>query len=305
VAADINEIQLHLVELKKACFKNLEYEETLQLLGFKDSTHRKVLFNKLKKTLNPATITHWENNFSQIESGIIHQGKFEKYFAYFCKRVLPFIHSKKTINELFQVKTAVKQKEFYNKNWNTWRWRLLFKVFFSKTIMGKLGRDPEFLKQVEINVSDFIFKMAEEQLSGTLLFNNFILKYNLTAGFGELLPHYLQQENYESISKNIDKFIVYKGFAEEALNTYGSFDAMNLSNIFEYLDLATFKEVGQKINDGLNNNACAAYWNLMVPRKLSELPESHLTFNSQLSDELKRVDKGFFYSKFIVETKNE
>ena len=34
VAVDVNEIQLFLIELKRACFLNLEREETLAFLGF-------------------------------------------------------------------------------------------------------------------------------------------------------------------------------------------------------------------------------------------------------------------------------
>jgi len=40
-------------------------------------------------------------------------GKFENYFQLFCAKVLPWIHSKKTIVELFKIKSAEEQKEFY------------------------------------------------------------------------------------------------------------------------------------------------------------------------------------------------
>ena len=100
--------------------------------------------------------------------------------------------------------------------------------------MGKFGRDPEFLEQVDLRVSKYIFNRAERELSSTHVFHNFILRYNLTASFGKLLPHYLEPDNYEKIKLNIDKLIVFKGFAEDAIATYGKFDAMNLSNIFEY-----------------------------------------------------------------------
>jgi S-adenosylmethionine-diacylglycerol 3-amino-3-carboxypropyl transferase len=303
VAADVSEVQLFLVELKKACIKTLSQPETLMFLGFEESDNRKQLFEKIKKHLRPEAQRYWEEHMHQIEAGIIHEGKFERYFQLFVRKILPWIHSKKTVVALFKSKSATEQAAFYHKKWNNWRWRLLFNVFFSKRVMGKFGRDPEFLKQVSVNVSDYIFKKAEKELSGTQSFDNFILRYNLTAGFDKTLPHYLQPGNYERIKTAIDRLVVFKGFAEESIATYGKFDAMNLSNIFEYLDAEIFKKVATRLNDGLNTHGRMAYWNLMVPRKISGLFPDELDCLTNLSDALKQKDKGFFYSNFIIEQK--
>lgn len=304
VAVDVNEIQLHLVELKKACFKTLQHVEMLQFLGFTDCSERLNLFEKVIVALPQASKEYWESKKEELNTGVIHAGKFEKYFRYFCKKVLPFIHSKATIQELFRKKTEEEQKHFYSKKWNNWRWKLLFKIFFSRRVMGRYGRDPEFLKQVKINVSEFIYKRAEAQLSGTAAFDNFILRYNLTGNFGELLPHYLQKENFVIIQKNIDKLVVMKGYAEDAIGKYGPFDAMNLSNIFEYLDEHTFRQVASKLLDGLRPAGKMAYWNLMVPRKISQTFPEKLSYDEKTSKALHNLDKGFFYSDFITEIKH-
>lgn len=303
VAVDVSEVQLFLVELKKACIKHLSQPETLRFLGFAAAHDRKSLFDKIGGSLSSEALTHWQKHFEQIEEGIVHQGKFERYFRMFVKKILPWIHSKKTVAALFKEKSAEEQQAFYRNTWNTWRWRLLFKIFFSRWVMGKFGRDPQFLEQVTLRVSEYIFKSAERELSGTHVFQNFILRYNLTAGFGNLLPHYLQPENYERIKAQIDKLVVHKGFAEDAIATYGKFDAMNLSNIFEYLDAGLFKTVAEKLNAGLSHQGKLAYWNLMVHRKLSEILPGELQELKELSKKLKSKDKGFFYSNFIVEQK--
>lgn len=303
VAVDVNETQLFLVELKKACIKNLSQPETLKFIGFEPSTHRKETFESIKNDLSIRAKKYWLDNFYQIESGVIHAGKFEHYFQLFVRKILPWIHSKKTISKLLQPKSTKEQNEFYNKKWNTWRWRLLFKLFFSKQVMGKFGRDPEFLKQVKIVVSDYIFSSAERELTSTNVFKNFILHYNLTANFGNHLPHYLQVQNYDHIKQNINKIVIFKGYAEDAITNYGKFDAMNLSNIFEYLDVIHFKEVAVKLNEGLADKGKIAYWNLMVSRKISDYLPNTMSFLKDVSQNLKKKDKGFFYSNFIVEQK--
>jgi len=304
VAVDVSEVQLFLTELKKACIRQLSHAETLRFLGFTDGDDRKALFDSISPDLSPRALAHWQAHFEQIEHGIIHQGKFERYFRLFVHKILPWIHSQKTVAALFQEKSAEQQHAFYHSTWNTWRWRLLFKVFFSRWVMGKFGRDPQFLKQVSLNVSRYIFGSAERELSGTHAFRNFILRYNLTANFGDLLPHYLQPENYGRIKAQIDKLVVHQGFAEDAIATYGTFDAMNLSNIFEYLDAETFRRVAESLSKGLNKKGKLAYWNLMVQRRVSDILPAEIRELKALSETLKSKDQGFFYSNFVVEQKS-
>ena len=40
-------------------------------------------------------------------------------------------------------------KLFYDKTWNNLRFKFLFKLFFNKFVMGRLGRDKEFFKYVD------------------------------------------------------------------------------------------------------------------------------------------------------------
>ena len=88
LAVDINEVQLHLIELKKAAFKSLNYTDFLQFLGFSKSTKRGDLYTSVKGALPIESANYWDNNLTQIENGIIYEGKFEKYFELFRKKVL-------------------------------------------------------------------------------------------------------------------------------------------------------------------------------------------------------------------------
>lgn len=300
VAVDLSGAQLYLVELKKQAIKHLGYEDVLALLGFRVSEQRLELFNRISRHLSEEAQQYWKERSDIIESGLIHDGKFEKYFQTFSSKVLPFIHSKKKTLALLQPKSDTAQKAFFDQHWNTWRWRTLFKIFFSKRLMGWLGRDPAFLKQVEINVSEFILSQAERQLSSTRAHNNHMLRYNLTGDFGELLPEYLRPENFKTIKENIDVLQCFKGYAQEAAAKFGSFDAFNLSNIFEYISSDDFSSVGKSFVDIANPNARFAYWNLMVPRKLSALFRE-LEFQKDLCAELMENDKGFYYSQFVLE----
>ncbi len=303
VAVDVNETQLHLIALKKTCFQKLAYEEVLQFLGFLPSPTRLNVFNSLKKDLPSAARSYWEGNNRYIEDGIIYQGKFEKYFRLFSSKILPLIHSKEIVDSLFRLKSAGEQERFYHDIWNSRRWRFLFRIFFSKYVMGKWGRDPEFLKQVNGSVSDFIFRKAEQHLIREEAQNNFILYFSLNGHFGKFLPHYLRRENFDIIKSNLSQLHTLKGYAQQAIKHYGSFDCMNLSNIFEYMDGRVFEATAGELAGGTLKDGKFAYWNLMVPRKISNLFPQSVVCEESLSQALTIRDKGFFYSQFIIEKK--
>lgn len=301
VAFDINPIQLYLVELKKAAIEELEYDEVLKFLGFKEDLSRIVSFKKLEHKLSSPCLEYWNDNFELIDKGVIHQGKFEKYFQFFSKKVLPFIHSKKKVNQLFSKKSAEEQSTFYKKSWNTWRWRLLFRIFFSKTVMGKKGRDPQFLKHVKVNVGEFIFNRAAQHLSSQGAQSNYILHYNLKGHYGELLPHYLKPQNFELIKTACHKLQIFQGFPLDAIQQHGPFDGMNLSDIFEYMDDQTFLKNAEELIAGCNDNARIAYWNLMVDRHIGSILPNKCSYRKELSEELTAKDKGFFYKGFYID----
>lgn len=300
VAVDLNAVQLRLMELKKASFESLDHSQFLQFLGFNDCADRVGLYKKVRQRLSIETAEFWDTYLKEIAKGIIHQGKFENYFRTFRKFVLPLIHSKKTIQKLLTVKSKAEQKEFYSSKWNTLRWKVLFKIFFGKLAMGKLGRDPQFLNEVDQSVSSFSLQKAKEQLSSVQCQSNYFLKYILSGNFKKHLPHYAREENFELIKSNLSKLELFKGYAEEARSKYGKFNKFNLSNIFEYMDEHTFsKTVSNLIEIGLDG-AKYAYWNLMVSRNMSYTQPMVASLQGMRSG---AHDNGFFYSKFHLNQK--
>lgn len=301
VAVDVNPIQLYLCDFKKAAFQLNSHDEFLELLGFTSSSRRKQLYQQICQHLTTETQQWFDTHLEQIEMGIIAQGKFERYFAYFRTKLLPFIHTKSRINELFRDKSAQEQEAFYHKKWNTWRWRLFFKVFFSRFVMGKYGRDPEFMNEVKVSVSNYIFSKAESHLKRTDMQRNHYLHHILAGTFEPQLPFYARRENFDVIKKNIEQIIFVKGYAEDAGREYGPFDAFNLSNIFEYLPTDVCKQVAQQLASVSKPNARFAYWNLMVPRSLAQLHPERIQRNTEISDQSTEKDYGFFYHRFHLD----
>lgn len=300
MAIDLNHEQLYLTELKKIAIQHFEHHEFLQFIGVSPCTDRLKMFDLIDSELSSSAQNFWWQNRANIDKGVIYCGKFERYFLLFRKYILPLVHSKRDVRKLFNIKSAEEQELFYSKNWNTFRWRLLFKIFFSKFVMGRFGRDPEFLKQVEVNVEEFIFSRAEKHLSDVNCQRNYFLYMIMFGRFNQQLPFYLREENYLPIKQNIDKLELMYGYAQDAVKLGNKFDHMNLSNIFEYMPEPVFKETASTLYDGMYPGGKLVYWNLMVERKISAiLPEKFKPV--VIPPHIKSADLGFFYRDIICD----
>jgi S-adenosylmethionine-diacylglycerol 3-amino-3-carboxypropyl transferase len=299
VAIDLNRGQLYLTELKKVSMAHLEHKQFISFLGFTKQENRWETYISLRGYLSGEAKVYWNAKEDDISKGVIHTGKFERYLKTFAKRLLPLIHRKTTIEEMFREKTAEEQAIFYNKKWNTWRWKALFRFFFNKQVMGLFGRDRAFLKQVEVHVSKTIFAKAGEHLASVHAQKNPFLYFCLTGRYGNLLPYYAKPENYEKIKANLDHLEIDYGYAQDAAIKYGKFDRFNLSNIYEYMDPEVFQITSQSMLECATPGARFAYWNLMVERKMSSTV--HGLEQVIDSENWAERDKGFFYMKFVLD----
>lgn len=300
VAVDLSQAQLACVELRMAAFRKLDYEHVLAFLGVRECTDRLATFDRMEAGLSVASRDFWKSNWSLIEGGAIHAGKFESYFRTFRTRVIPCIHSQTTVRRLLEEKGIAARREFYDRVWNNRRWRLLFKVFFSRAVMGRMGRDPEFFRYVEGTVSERILARAKYALTELPTHANPFLEYILTGNFEKALPRYLRRENFEAVRAAADRLTLFRGSVEEAARLHGPFDGFNLSDVFEYLDPPTCRAIYGQLLAAANPGARLAYWNMLVPRRCPEgLPK--VKPMDDLARRLFELDLAFFYSAFVVD----
>lgn len=301
-AIDLNLNQIYCSELKKIAYKYLDYDECMCLIGVFENSNRIELYNKIKDKLSENTKKYFEKNIDIIERGIINTGKFEKYFQIFGQKVLPLIHSKKTRKELLEKKSKQERIKFYNKKWNNVRWQLLFRIFFSKTVMGKLGRDKAFFRYVNVNVADHILERTKYAITELDTSENSYLYYIINGKYENILPIAYRKEYFEIIKKNIDKLVLLT----ESVETFIERDDIdyiskyNLSDIFEYMDDSQMCKIYEKMRTKSGKGSIIAYWNMLADKRISKYFDD-LNYKERESEKLLNKDKAFFYSKFIIE----
>lgn len=303
IAVDMNPAQLACIALRVAAFKCLTHQELLELIGSRPSSRRRELFERCRGELSKENLLFWQNNRKAIAAGIGSAGKFEHYFSIFRRHVIPLIHSRKRVDRLLGGGEDAERRRFYDEQWDSYRWRLLFNIFFSRWMMGRLGRDPAFFAYVKGSVSQRILSRTRHALRELDPGDNPYLHWILRGTHGTALPHALRPENFEVIRRNIDRLEWRLGTVESVLESTGkkSIDRHNLSDIFEYMsDEGAYKVLKQVIS-ATRSGRRLLYWNMLAPRCCPDEWSDRIIRLGDLGESLLHKDKAFFYSACVVE----
>jgi S-adenosylmethionine-diacylglycerol 3-amino-3-carboxypropyl transferase len=305
VALDLNPAQLACLALRVAAYRELAHAELLELIGSRPSARREALYRRCRPALDASARAFWDAQGAAIAAGIGGAGKFEDYFRLFRTRVLPLVHRRATVAALLRGGTPEARARFYRERWDTWRWRLLFRVFFSRFVMGRLGRDPAFFKYVEGSVANRILARTRHALTALDPADNPYLHWILTGTHGAALPWALRAENFEKIRGRLDRLewhaLTLEAFLARERGSGAVVDKFNLSDIFEYMSPANTAALLEGMADASRPGGRLVYWNMLAPRRRPESLAHRLRPRDDLAAPLLARDRAFFYSALVVE----
>jgi S-adenosylmethionine-diacylglycerol 3-amino-3-carboxypropyl transferase len=303
IALDLSPAQLACVELRVAAYRTLTHPELIELIGSTPSKHRRELYRRCRGQLSENVRAFWDAHPKAIHRGIGGAGKFESYFSLFRRVVLPLVHSRERIDRLLRGGTLQQRLSFYKHHWDTWSWRLMFHVFFSRFVMGRFGRDPSFFSYAEGGVAHRILDRTRHALTMLDPADNPYLQWILTGRHTTALPYALRPENFDAIRANLDRLEWQAVSLEDFLDRQPrqSIDRYNLSDLFEYMSEANYHQLLAKVAGCGRPGSRLAYWNMLVPRSRPESMAAQLTPLADLAAKLHLQDRAFFYSRFVVE----
>ncbi len=302
IAVDLSEAQLDCLRLRIGAMRTLEHAEFLELMGARTSERRGALLDRAISDLPETTRARWQALRPEvIRHGAGGVGKFEAYFRLFRTRILPLVHSRRTIDDVFISREPADRAAFFDQRFNSWRWRLMVRLFFSRFVMGRMGRDKAFFDHVEGSPAEHVMGRLRHAGVDCDPAENPYLHWIMKGTHGDALPMPWRAEPYEIIRNRLDRLELRHG-ALEAFGTDGErADGFNLSDIFEYMSPEVAAEVYRGILDTARPGARLVYWNMMAPRRVPEALRDRVRRLQDLEDSLKAVDKAFFYADFVVE----
>lgn len=317
IALDLSAAQLHCLALRVAAFQVLSHAEVLELLGSRPEQHgqheqrgqygqrRLELYAHARTQLSLESRAFWDQRTAGIRAGIgsARVGKFERYFEIFRRFILPLMLSSGDVNALLTPKSRHERHAFYRQRVNTWRWQLPFRLFFSRAVMGRLGRDPAFFKYVQDDTASSIQKRSGHAFTELDPSQNPYLHWIFRGHHGDALPLYLRPEHFQTIRERLDRLEWRQQSIEDFVRQSGanSIDRFNLSDIFEYMSDAATQTLLEQLAHAGRPNGRLVYWNMMVPRQSGAALAEQLQHLPEESEQLHAQDTAFFYSRLVIE----
>ena len=306
MALDLNPVQLYCLELRAAAYACLTHPELLMLMGSRPCAHRRDLYQRCRSLLAEPTALFWDERLLSLERfGLGGMGKFERYFRLFRDVVLPLCHGKSRIQALFKPKSADERREFFDRQWCNLRWKALAGIFFSRPVLGRLGRDPAFFAYARESFGAHLERRIRHALCDLPPGDNPYLHWIFTGAHGEALPLALRPESFEPIRRNLPRLqwrlASIEDYISEAAKQGLRFQRFNLSNIFEYMSEPNYHAALTLLVDSASSGARLFYWNMLVPRLSPESLRHRLQPLSDMAAALHAKDKAFFYSRVVLE----
>jgi S-adenosylmethionine-diacylglycerol 3-amino-3-carboxypropyl transferase len=299
---DINAAQNHLMELKTAAFKELDYSTMAGFLGLEKMTDRESIFRVLKNSLSAEALSFWNANDSIIKKGVIMNGRYERFIKV-AGKFIRLLQGNSKVNALFKLSTTEEQTTFFYERWDNKRWRWLFNTLFNKKRLAKRGlvNDYFHFDDGSSSFSESFYKRASHMLKDIPVQSNYFASLYFLGHYltNEAIPEYLKQINFESIKQNAHKIVPVTADCKYWLEQQpdNTFDAFALSNICELMDEEDTYKLFKQVLRTAKPGAKIVFRNLMIPREVPESLRSQIVKNESLSAELQNADRSFVYGK--------
>jgi S-adenosylmethionine-diacylglycerol 3-amino-3-carboxypropyl transferase len=308
LAVDVNPSQTALVHLKVAAIRHLDDAEQFGgFVGAWRAANRTATYEILRPALRPDVRDYWDTHQPMIEGGVIHAGRFERHLAAFRRAVLPVVPGRRAVRDMLRATSLAEQRRVYRERWDSRRWRLLFRVSFSRRLLQWLGRDPALFAQCEIKgVGDHYLWRAQHALVDLPIWSNPYLTYMLSGRFGtgERAPDYLRPNVQALARTRVGRIDVQTATLDSVLRDLpsGSVDAFYLSDVFELSTPAAFESTLAEIARVGRPGARICYWNNLVTRRRPTSLADRIVSHPDEAAALQGRDRAFLYSALVVES---
>jgi S-adenosylmethionine-diacylglycerol 3-amino-3-carboxypropyl transferase len=304
ICLDMNRFQNYLLSLKINAFKTLSHDETLEFFGVRSSNRRWDLYERLKPFLSEEEQLYWSNKKADLNRGIIHCGKYERYM-HLLKKVFRILIGSKIINELFNASCIEEQRILFQKKWDNFKWKLFCRIFLSRAFASMLF-DKAFYKYLEPSFSFEKYYRSAVRRAVTELpaRDNYFLAYILSGNYLiDNLPVYLKKENYQFIRDRVDRIKIVTSGCQEYLSSLpgDTISKFNFTNIFEWMSIEEFTLILLETLRIAKDGAVITYRNHLVTRNRPDIFADKIIPDMKLSLELRKKDRSFIYKAYVVE----
>jgi S-adenosylmethionine-diacylglycerol 3-amino-3-carboxypropyl transferase len=329
LAIDRSAPQIAALELKVAAFRHLAHAEMLQLLGAwpTDRRRRLCLYRRCRQDLSPAASRFWERDGRWLAWGVLPVARFERYLGLFRRLVLPLVHGPEACRKAVQSRDPQLRALWYDQHWDGWRWRCLFRLFFNRTLLGRLGTDPHFVRFGQGDQAEVLLAQVRRVMVESDPAHNPYLHWILLGRYGDTLPLALQAEQFAPIRSRLDQLRWRQISLEQWLapgmrgatekqpssqaDGVGEDDAaregegeriggVNLSNVLEYVEAPRAGALLDALHRRMVPGARLLLWNRLADRSVALARAGSWRSLDRLAHDLGRRNAVPFYRRLVI-----
>lgn len=251
VSVDSNATQNHLVELKAQAVRSLEPGALLGFLGATSTSKgwRIADYRALRGSLSSDAARFWDSRTTMIGKGVLNSGVSERFIRIVVHAMRLLVHPASRIDRLLSCETLAEQRDLYENEWNTRRWKALFRILLSRRAFDRTY-DPAFFQNVENgDFAGHFYRLMEHALCEIPVASNYFLHHMLRGAYRSAVvggvPPYLDRAAHSGTRERLENLeLVDSGYAEYlATCDDDSVDGFALSNICEWLDEAQIRNL--------------------------------------------------------------
>lgn len=303
-SVDDNPAQNHLLRLKIASVKTLNYQEFWALFGegqSGSSVNIEIYFNKIRVALPLASQLFWDKNIKIFESGIFKVGSLRTLSL--LRRCIKTLCEMKRLDHFTRLKNLDQQAKYYLNEIEPRLWMGITSYMPTLTMIayGTHLRQILFCYRAKKPFLKDLYKDKQKYL-----FTHFPIKTNYfwhQIIFGKYFnnvfcPDYLQEKNFNSLKKKVNTIEIFDCSLIDFLKDRGdnSIDKFSISDVIEFLPKKQAKKLWTEIIRTAKNGSLISYRsfapNILPPREFN----SHLRYFAVYSQRLTLQERTASYS---------
>jgi len=307
-AVDLNAAQNHLVELKVAALRSLTMPEIMSFFGVARGTpeRRMRTYKTIRPFLSERASDFWDAHQDLLGRGALACGVSEQFISAVVKVVKLFIHGRRKIERLLALETLEEQREFFDREWNTRRWRLLFPALLNRWTFNRTY-DPAFFREVENpSFAGHFRRLLEHALCDVPVRSNYFLHQMLLGTYPNRVPDgvppYLERTRREVLRARLSCLDLVDGGYGEYLATLNdsSVDALALSNICEWLDQIGVERLFEQVLRVAKPGARFCFRNFVGNTEIPERFRSAIIEDPEAGRRAILRDRSCLQSRFVI-----
>ncbi|MBA3452406.1 MAG: DUF3419 family protein [Deltaproteobacteria bacterium] len=308
VAIDVNPTQNDLAELKAALVRTCDADEAIAFLGHSPASRkeRAATYRRIRPDLSIGARTHWDARAGAIREGVERSGMTERITRVIALITRAFVHPRSRIEELLRQPTLDAQRDFYDRQWNSARWRAMIAVLGSRHIFALGYKPASFQHDKRVEFADHYARLFEHAVTALPVANNYFLhqvflgKY--PAGQPDGRPPYLDPVNAERLRDHVSGLSFVDGSYTAYLRRCApnSIDGFSLSNICEWMAPAAIDEMFGEIERTATTSAVICFRNNFADTQVPVKWRDVVVEDRARSEEMSRRDRSIVTPRFAV-----